>query len=105
MNKTKFFWRGLANALGTFTYIAGISILMFNSERLFRGVVEPNFLIPIFMLTLFVLSALITSSLVLGKPLLLYWDGQKKEAVELLFTTTLWMIIFLSVVADALLLS
>ena len=38
-------------------------------------------------LMLFVFSALLTGYLVLGKPIMMYVDGQKKEAVRLLFYT------------------
>lgn len=42
---------------------------------------------PIMALMLFVLSAAVTASLVLGRPILWYIDGKKKEAVQLLFST------------------
>ena len=37
---------------------------------------------PVAMLMLFVLSAAITGSLVLGRPVMMFLDGQKKEAVK-----------------------
>lgn len=45
---------------------------------------------PIIMLMLFVFSAAITGSLVLGRPILWYIDGKKKEAVHLLFSTLIF---------------
>jgi hypothetical protein len=44
-------------------------------------------IVPMAMLLLFVCSAAITSFLVFGKPVMLYIDGQKKEAVSLLAYT------------------
>lgn len=76
------------NALGTALYIACISLLMFNAEQIFGGEgPDETVLIPIAMLLLFVLSASITGSLVLGRPILWYMDGKKKEAVSLLMAT------------------
>jgi hypothetical protein len=43
---------------------------------------------------LFVFSALVTGGLVLGRPLLLYIDGQKKEGVKLLLFTGLGLFLF-----------
>jgi len=44
-------------------------------------------------LMLFVISVLITSSLVLGRPVYLYFEGQKKEGMALLFWTAGWMVL------------
>ena len=75
-----------ANALGTALYVFLISQLMTHSEQLF-GKIENNLLAPTVFLLLFVFSALFTGYLVLGKPVMMYIDGQKKEAVRLLFYT------------------
>jgi hypothetical protein len=91
------------SAAGVFIYIAAVSWLISNAGHYFGNVPEPNFLIPVFMLLLFVVSATITGSLVLGKPLLMYLDGQKKEALKLLFCTLAWLISFLFLVVIALL--
>ena len=89
------------SAAGVFIYIAAISGLLSNTRHF--NIPEPNFLIPIFMLLLFVISAATTGSLVLGKPLLMYIDGQKKEALKLLFCTLAWLVLFLLLVVIALL--
>ena len=83
------------SATGVFIYVTAVSWLLSNAEHFFGNVPEPNFLIPVFMLLLFVVSATVTGSLVLGKPLLMYLDGQKKEAVKLLFLTLGWLVAFL----------
>jgi hypothetical protein len=46
-------------------------------------------LIPIAMLMLFVFSAAFTGILILGRPVMWYLDGKKKEAIYLLFYTLL----------------
>ncbi len=94
--------RGLLNAAGVFVYVSLVAWFMFNGEHLFGGDGK-SFLIPVFMLMLFVLSAAITGSLVLGKPILMYLDGQKKEAVKLFFITLGWLSLFMLIVVGVLL--
>jgi hypothetical protein len=62
---------------------------MSNSEKIFNK--ADNFWSPIAFLLLFVSSALITSSLVLGRPIYLYFDGKKEEAVKFLLYTIGWL--------------
>ncbi len=80
------------NALFTVLYIALVAALMSYGHKIFSP--GPEILTGIAVLSLFVLSALITGMLVLGKPIYLYWEGQKKEGVKLLICTTLWLVIF-----------
>lgn len=75
------------NAVGTTLYIAFVSSLLFYAPHIFSKDTENTVLIPIYMLLLFVLSASVTSSLVLGRPVLWYLDGKKKEAVSLFVAT------------------
>ena len=77
--------RGFLNALATGAYVATLVTLILNGEKLF-GTID-NILGPIAFLLVFVVSASITGSLVLGKPILMYLDGQKKEAVKLFMYT------------------
>lgn len=46
--------------------------------------IEDTVFIPITMLMLFVCSAAITGFLVFGKPAMLYLDGKKQDAIQLL---------------------
>lgn len=80
---------GFSNALGTVVYIVLVSTFMQNGERIFGK--EDTIIIPIAILLLFVLSAIIVGYLVLGKPVMLYLDGKKKEAVSLLMMTAGWL--------------
>jgi hypothetical protein len=75
------------NALGTALYIALVSSFIFYAGDIFEDAPKETVLIPIAMLLLLVLSASITSLLVLGRPILWYLDGEKKEAVSLLIAT------------------
>ncbi len=102
MKNISLFLRSFLSAAGTFVYIFGVAWGMSHAERIFGP--EENLLIPLFMLLLFVISAATTGFLVLGKPILLYWDGAKKQALILLFATLGWLFAFLCVVAAGLIL-
>ena len=75
------------NALGTALYAGLVALFFTHAERLFGAVPEHTPLIPVAMLLLFVSSAALTGSLVLGRPILWYLDGKKKEAVSLFLAT------------------
>jgi hypothetical protein len=85
MNK-KLLGHSLGHALLAFGYIFCIA-LFFNlgMEKMFKNV--PEFFAPIIMLLLLVLSASIMGMLVFGRPVLLYLDNKKKEALSMLFYT------------------
>jgi preprotein translocase subunit SecF len=83
--------RSFLNALGTVVYVSAVAIIMQNGEKIFGG--KSSIVGPISFLMLFVLSAAITSSLVLGKPLLMYLNDQKSEAVRLFIYTICWLVI------------
>jgi hypothetical protein len=74
--------RAFLNAIGTVVYIVLVISLIFSLRILPEP--EDMILVPIAMLLLFVCSAAITGFLVFGKPVMLYIDGKKKEAVSLL---------------------
>ena len=84
MKKTSFF-----NALGILVYIVLVATMMQNGDRIFGKM--DNFVSPIAFLLLFTLSACVVGGLVLGKPLMLYLDGKKKEAVGMFVQTGLWL--------------
>lgn len=86
----------LLSAVGTLAYIAIVVTIMSNAERWFDGM--PKFLGPMAFLLLFVVSAAITSSLVLGKPLMMFLDGAKKQAIKLFGCTVGWLAIALVIV-------
>ena len=83
--------RSLLNALGTAAYVVTLVTLVLNGEKLF-GTINNSFA-PIAFLLVFVTSASITGGLVLGKPILMYLDNQKKEAVQMFMYTVGWLVI------------
>ena len=77
--------RAFIDSIGTVGYIILVVSFIF-SLQIFASKGD-NIIIPIAMLLLFVCSAAITGFLVFGKPVMLYIDGKKKEAVSLLSYT------------------
>ena len=90
------------NAAGVFVYVVFVALLLSNGERIFGP--GKSFVIPVFMMLLLVVSATITAALVLGRPVLLYVNGHKKEAVTLFFATLGWLVVFLAAVAAVMIL-
>lgn len=85
------------DALGTAVYIVLVASLIYSLSH--SGFQAGNDLIvPIFMLLLFVFSAAFTGSLVFGRPVMLYLDGKKKEALTLVFWT-LGILLVLTIIA------
>ena len=100
MNK-KLLGHSLGHALLAFTYIFGIAEVLHltGPEKMFKNV--PEFFAPIIMLSLLVLSAAIMAILVFGRPVMLYLDNQKKDALTMLFYTVGWLaaILFFTIIA------
>jgi heme O synthase-like polyprenyltransferase len=90
--------RAAASALGVYLYILLLVVVVFNSQKLF-GPVEPGWLGPTLFLTLFVVSACVAGTMVLLKPVLLYADGNKKEALHLFGYTVVALAVIALIVA------
>lgn len=80
------------HALLVVAYITGVVFLMQNAERIF-GKME-SIVGVISFLTLFTLSALVVGGLLVGKPIMLYIDGKKKESVSMLLASGGWLALF-----------
>jgi hypothetical protein len=83
---------GLISALGVAIYVAAVSALMTNAEKLFGRM--DNVLSGAVFLLVFTVSAFVVGSLLIAKPVMLYIDGKKKDAVKLL----LWSLFYLVLV-------
>lgn len=90
MKNSKIIFYSILNALGTLLYIIGVAWLMFNGESLFGKI--KTFWGPALILLLFVLSAIIVGLLVFGRPIYLYLNNFKSEAIRLLFYTIGWLL-------------
>jgi len=96
--KNKLALHSLGHAALTFLYISGVAWLLSNGQDIFGPDEPKNFWIPATMLLIFVFSATITAALVLGRPLMLYLDGAKKEALKFFGATVGWIFIILLIV-------
>ena len=92
-NSTLIKW-GITHAFGVFVYILLLAIF-FNQANNWFGQADQKIVTPVAALMLFVFSALVTGSLILGKPIMLYFDGYKKEGIKLLFFTGTTLLIFI----------
>ena len=80
----------LINSIISVLYVSGVAWLMSNGGKLFGE--EDNVFGGIAILLLFVISATIMGFLIIGRPLMMYLDGLKKEALKLFYFTILWLI-------------
>lgn len=100
MKKLSLLKQGFIHSLGVVVYVSLLISVMNNGNKIF-GAEDNNLLSPLIAILLFIISALITGSLVLAKPIMLYFDGFKKEAIKLLFYTGaglfVWLLIFMGI--------
>jgi len=79
------------HSLGVVTYIFLVATFMRNAERIFGK--EDTVIAVMTVLTLFVLSATIVGGLIFCKPVMMYLDGDKKDALKMLLHTIAWLFI------------
>ena len=87
--------KSLINSVATVIYILVVATIISNGQVIFGQMT--GYLAPVVFLSLFTLSALIVCTLILGKPLMLYLDGKKKESVSLLLATISWLGLFTAI--------
>ncbi len=85
----------LRHALGVIVYIFAVAAFMMNANAIFGK--EDTIIEVVVLLSLFTLSAAVVGSLTVGKPILMYLDGEKKDAVKLFGYTLLWLFLWLVV--------
>jgi membrane-bound inhibitor of C-type lysozyme len=96
MQKSKLILTSLLHAAGVAIYICLVALLMQNVDKIIGKI--DNYFSPVAFLLLFVLSAAITGGLTLGRSILWYLDGRKKEAVQLFFYILGWLFLFMLLV-------
>lgn len=97
MKNLQLFKRGIIHSFGVFVYIFLVVSFM-NQASTWFGEDDREIITPIAMIMLFLFSALVTGSLVLAKPILLYIDGFKKEALRLFFFTGLGLFVLMIII-------
>ena len=96
MKNQKLIFISFLNAVGVAVYAIGVSFILRNGEKIFGKM--DNFLGPVAFLLLFVLSAAITGILVFGRPVLLYFENRRAEAITMFFYTIGWLFLITLVV-------
>jgi len=85
MKHQKLLFHAIFNTVMTLIYVACIGWILFNANDIFKN--NQGFWPVVAFLLLFVLSALIVGFLILGRPIYLYFNDAKKEAIQLLILT------------------
>lgn len=83
----------LINAFSALAYIVLIASIMNFGSRIMAGR-QDSFIAPTAIISLFTLSAAVMGYLFCYQPIQLYFDGQKKSAVQLFLKTVLFFGLF-----------
>ncbi|HTE48344.1 MAG TPA: hypothetical protein VK675_00355 [Candidatus Paceibacterota bacterium] len=94
MTRNNIITRALLDALGVAAYVVAFAFCVGNFEKIF-GPQQDGWINIALVLILFIVSACVTGSLVLLKPILLYVEGQKKEAVQMFVYTVLFLFLII----------
>lgn len=92
---------GLLQATGVAMYCSLVGTIMQNGSKLFGQ--KDNFMTPVFVLTMLSVSVLICGLLVFKKPYELFFDGKKKEALNVVVYTAVSLFIILLVIFGSML--
>ncbi len=92
--KKAIFPQGFVPALGIFLYILSTSLFMTNSSRWF-GKMDNHVFAPVLFLTLFVVSAMVCGLMMFYKPYLLFMEKKYKDAMDVVFSSTAWLVGFM----------
>jgi hypothetical protein len=84
--------RGFLQALGVTIYCSLIGIFFWKGNEIFGKI--NNYFGPVAFLLMFSVSVLICALIVFYKPYKLFFDGKKKEAIDIVLYTTTGLFIF-----------
>jgi hypothetical protein len=85
---------GFIQAAGLTLYVSLFATIIRQAQNwlLFQGIrSSPTASIILFLLA-FVISALVCGSLILGRPLLLFFSGKHREAMQIILWSLLWLV-------------
>lgn len=85
MKQNEIMQKSILAAVGVEVYIFLIATIMNNGEKIFGK--QDTVVLIVIMLMIFTLSAAVVGGLIVAKPIFLYIDGKKKEAVSLFIST------------------
>lgn len=103
MSKKSILRYALLEVLAAVLYVLLVSIFMTQAEKVFGP--EDTMLSPVVFLLLLVFSVSIMGMTIFGRSIMWYLDGQKKEAVKLLFYKLAYLFVFTFLAIFALALS
>ncbi len=89
----KILWEGLGFAIGVTVYVSLVVGLMMNLQNVLGVRPGQEFIGGLVILLLFVLSAAVVGSLIFGRPVYLYFSGEKKQSVLLVASTIVWLLV------------
>jgi hypothetical protein len=84
--------QSFVRSIAVAVYIVAVAFFMNNAEAIFGK--EDTVITGVAALLLFSLSALVVGGLLVGKPIFLYIDGKKKEAVHTVIASAGWLLLF-----------
>ncbi|MDO8470002.1 MAG: hypothetical protein Q7S84_03225 [bacterium] len=91
----------LLQSVGVAAYVAVFAAVVQTTQ----AIVLPQSLVPVLGIALFLLafvtSALICAAIVFGYPATLFFDGKKREALEIVGWTMAWCVILLAIIGTA----
>ena len=86
---------GFLQAAGIAGYCSLIGIILWQGGNIFPKV--NAYFGPVMFLLLFSTSVLVCGLLVFYKPYKLFFEGKKKDAIEIVVSTALWLFLFLAI--------
>lgn len=95
MKNSQLLKQAIFNSFGVLAYIFIVTTVIRNVDRIMAGQPDNPVIAPIAFLLLFIFSALFTGGLILGRPIMLYLDGKKREGVFLLLYTAASLFVWL----------
>ncbi len=86
----------LGHAVLVAVYVSLVAFVMSHANTWFGQ--KDTAWTPVAVLMMFVLSAAVTGGLVLGRPVLMYMDGKKQEALQFFGFTVMWLFVLTIIV-------
>ena len=88
--------RGMIQAVGVALYVSLFAISVQSVQRWLteHHIQQHPILSIILFLLVFIISALVCGALIFIKPLLLFVDGKRAEALKIILWSLLWLIVF-----------
>ena len=85
---------GLYQASGVAIYCSFIGLIFWRGDKWLGN---PGYAGPVMILLLFVVSALICALIVFYKPYNLFFNDKKRQAINLVLSTTTWLFVILMI--------